>query len=292
MEERTTHTVRALLEELKKTIPSFRKDQIFETLKSIYPKPEDLKRNIVFEGISFTKPLASNRKDKRTYIKEDSPIASFFKETTRGDFLRVIETDGYNAVCVNLSLKDKVLKEFYTDEKIVITFDMLAEGYVKQVKRKIDKLLEVNEMKLREIVEDLKGGIPKEKIRNWLINHPNPDDDDVHALADKNGWEPHELEEIIYSITSKELKNGDQSGDLKSKVVQYAKTHGKSKDPTEKFDSKQIKMGRKVELEHGFGPEVATEIAKDHLKEKGDYYTYLKKMETKMDKNKKKKGEE
>jgi len=55
---------------------------------------------------------------------------------------------------------------------------------------------------------------------------------------------------------------------------------GKHNDiPNEKFDSKELKMGIKVEYEHTDLHAVATAIAKDHLSELPDYYTRLKKME-------------
>lgn len=50
------------------------------------------------------------------------------------------------------------------------------------------------------------------------------------------------------------------------------------KDRSE-YDSKEMAMGIKVEMEHTEDPEVAKEIAADHLEEIPDYYTRLKKME-------------
>jgi len=49
--------------------------------------------------------------------------------------------------------------------------------------------------------------------------------------------------------------------------------------PDEKFDTKQLKMGIKVEKEHTDCPKMAKAIAKDHLAECADYYTRLAKME-------------
>jgi hypothetical protein len=46
-----------------------------------------------------------------------------------------------------------------------------------------------------------------------------------------------------------------------------------------KFNSRQLKMGIKVELEHTNSKKIAKQIAKDHLSEIPDYYTRLKKME-------------
>lgn len=42
---------------------------------------------------------------------------------------------------------------------------------------------------------------------------------------------------------------------------------------------KQMKIGKKIEMEHTTRPDVAYEIAKDHLFEIPDYYTRLVKME-------------
>lgn len=46
------------------------------------------------------------------------------------------------------------------------------------------------------------------------------------------------------------------------------------------YDSKQLAMGEKVELEHTDDKAKAREIARDHLEEIPDYYTRLKKMES------------
>ena len=47
--------------------------------------------------------------------------------------------------------------------------------------------------------------------------------------------------------------------------------------PESKFDSKELALGIKVELEHTNDLEVAKEIAKDHLMEDSKYYTNLSK---------------
>lgn len=138
--KRSTYTIQQLLDEVKQTIPSFEEGQIFETLKSIYPstKIPRFKRNITYKNISFTKPLASSRKAKENFIKEDSPVADFFKNTTKGDFLRVVSTDGKTAKCINLSLRDSIREDFYSNEEdyILIDYTDIANGTVKQFKRK------------------------------------------------------------------------------------------------------------------------------------------------------------
>lgn len=144
IEKRSTYTIKTLLQELKKTTPIFKVGQIFETLKSIYPDT-NLPRNkvdIKIDDTLFTKPLASSRKDKIKYIKENSPISNFFKNISKGDFLKVVELKDNNAICINLSLKEGIREKYYNNEKIIISFNMIANGTIKQFKRKVIKYLE------------------------------------------------------------------------------------------------------------------------------------------------------
>lgn len=50
------------------------------------------------------------------------------------------------------------------------------------------------------------------------------------------------------------------------------------------YDSEQVKIGIKVEKEHTDDEKEAEKIAKDHLREHPKYYTYLLKMEKKLNK--------
>lgn len=52
--------------------------------------------------------------------------------------------------------------------------------------------------------------------------------------------------------------------------------------PDAKFNSKQLHMGTKVEMEHTRSKVAAKQIAKAHLSEFPDYYTHLVKMEKKL----------
>ena len=142
---RAVHTINTLLEELKEKFPRFEKNQIFEIQKSIYPdsKIPKNKRNISVDGKTFTKPLAASKHDKNLLTKEDSKLANFFKNTTRGDFVQVIETDGKIATCKNLSLKEDIRKKYYNNEEsfVILTFEDIADGTVKPFKRKVDKYI-------------------------------------------------------------------------------------------------------------------------------------------------------
>lgn len=134
----STYTLQQLLNEIKSTTPSFKVGQLFETLKSIYPdvKVPKKEKNITYKDISFTKPLASSKKAKQTFLKEKSPVADFFKDTMKGDFLQVVELKDKKAYCVNLSLKESIRNKFYKNDFIVIDYSMVANGTVKPHKRK------------------------------------------------------------------------------------------------------------------------------------------------------------
>ena len=56
-----------------------------------------------------------------------------------------------------------------------------------------------------------------------------------------------------------------------------------------KYDSKQVDIGEKIEMEHTRDKEIAKEISRDHLEEFDNYYTGLPKMEKKLEKQKKEK---
>jgi len=57
---------------------------------------------------------------------------------------------------------------------------------------------------------------------------------------------------------------------------------GKHNDiSNDKFDSKQLEMGIKIEMEHTDDKNIALAIAKDHLSECKIYYTLLEEMEAK-----------
>lgn len=141
MEKRSTYTIQTLLEELKEGLPELKQGMIFETHKSIFPSPETPKenRNITYRESSFTKPLACNKKDKENYVKENSPAADFFAETSRGDFLRVEEIKNNIAYCTNLSMTEDIKDEFYKEELIPITYNDIAAGKVKIYRRNIEK---------------------------------------------------------------------------------------------------------------------------------------------------------
>jgi len=64
----------------------------------------------------------------------------------------------------------------------------------------------------------------------------------------------------------------------------HVQTHGK--DSCDSIDMHQLRMGIKVEMEHTDDKYVACKIALDHLIEHDDYYTWLVKMESDINRSK------
>jgi len=140
-----------LLEELKDFY--FKEGQTFEVLRAIYP--HEPKINVVkYKKKYFTKPLGVDKKFKKNLIKEGDDLADFFKEKTKGDFIRVLSIldNGKKAVCENLSMHKEIKEEFYKDN-FVLESVYLRDGSLKLCKRSVSKYL----------VEKIKEE-PKEKI--------------------------------------------------------------------------------------------------------------------------------
>ena len=102
------------------------------------------------------------------------------------------------------------------------------------------------------------------KLMEFFKNNPNATDDAIHDFAEKERINPHQFEEVIYSLLGAILGKG--------KFVESGAVEGD-------FDHMQIKRGIEVEMEHTSNPAVAKRIALDHLAEIPDYYTRLDKME-------------
>jgi len=136
MNERAKITLGELLEELKEDLPNLKKGMVFETITTFFDESAD--KNIIIEDQKFTKPLACSKKDKEKYLKEDSPISKFHRETKRGDFLRVVKINKGIALCENLSLKDTIKEKYYKD-LINITYNDVIFGKVKIYRRNTDK---------------------------------------------------------------------------------------------------------------------------------------------------------
>ena len=83
--------------------------------------------------------------------------------------------------------------------------------------------------------------------------------------------------DIIFEKYKDRITGGKSDGKTCEDI---ANKHGVSLDSVKK----QMKMGKKVEMEHTNSTDMAEEISRDHLWEFPNYYAELDKMETKLKK--------
>jgi len=72
--------------------------------------------------------------------------------------------------------------------------EFFVPAFVKHIKQALKLIADIQ----TDVISD-------EEVIAWFEQHPNPDDDDVHAFAESIGIEPHEFEEIIYSLLTERL---------------------------------------------------------------------------------------
>jgi len=108
----------------------------------------------------------------------------------------------------------------------------------------------------------------KEKISQFFMENPKPEDSQIHSFAEKEGMDTHKFEEVVYELLGSFLGAG------------------RSKDFKGEYDPKELEMGIKVEMEHTTDKLISRKIAYDHLAEFSDYYSRLNKMETEAEKYK------
>lgn len=159
-----TYTLKEILEEIN--VPDFHVGQFFEIKRSVFPDSEYPKsrKNISFGDNSFTKPLASSKKDKEEYFKKGSPLADFYCNDKKGDIIEVIAIDDGKAKCLNRSMKKEALEKYYKDDYIFVTKEMLIEGEVKPIIRNAKKFLIEAQLQLKK----KKDNVLEKKFSEYL----------------------------------------------------------------------------------------------------------------------------
>lgn len=159
-----TYTLKEILEEIK--IPDFHVGQFFEIKRSVFPDSEypKSKKNISFGNISFTKPLASSKKDKEEYFKKGSPLADFYCNDRKGDIIEVVGIENGKAKCLNRSMKKEALDKYYKDDYVFVTKEMVIEGEARPIVRNAKKLLIEAQLQLKK----KKSNILEKKFSEYL----------------------------------------------------------------------------------------------------------------------------
>jgi len=104
-------------------------------------------------------------------------------------------------------------------------------------------------------------------VIDYLQQNPNPQDSDMHAFAEQNGFDTHQLETVVYTLATKMVN-----------ILRGGKMNEKQFD-INTVDPNELEMGMQIELEHTSDSSIAKKISCDHLSEIPDYYSRLKVME-------------
>ena len=172
------------------------------------------------------------------------------------------------------------LKEKYGTEtgKLQIPALVLKEG----MKVKVD--LGGVELAYARILSDHE----QEDIMRWLHDEDrlHPEDFILIKYRTSGGWweyQPVEIDRIVAVQKEGERKYTDireyQKKDRRKESHGLAQKKGITE---EDVDPKELKMGIEVEMEHTDNPEIAKQIALDHLAEFDNYYTELIRLEERL----------
>jgi len=141
------------------------------------------------------------------------------------------------------------------------------------------------EARVKKIVSRFITKISKEddediqsKLIDYLVSNPNPDDDSVHAWAEKEELDIHEVEAGMYKLATQMV--------LFLSGGKYVESGEEIAD-----DDPEVLKGIEVEYEHlnkKMDPEIAkmiaTRISKDHIVESKEYYEKLPEFEKSLKK--------
>jgi hypothetical protein len=114
---------------------------------------------------------------------------------------------------------------------------------------------------LRKLGQDESSSDPRliVAVAEFLVDHPDPDDEEMHEWAEENGIPVDDVEKAAYFLATR-----------------YAKLllGGKSKGVMhpEAMDQETLKKAIKIEMEHTDDPLTALKIVCDHVHEHLDYY--------------------
>lgn len=126
----------------------------------------------------------------------------------------------------------------------------------------------------RELTDD-----DQNKLDAFMKVTPDVSDGAIHNFANTIEVEPSEAEEHIYTVAQDKLQEDDP--DTKEDMIEGGRADaGLTDAPADQYGK-----GIAVEMEHTDNPEIAREIASDHLDEFPTYYDGLKDMEDSLKAN-------
>jgi hypothetical protein len=125
---------------------------------------------------------------------------------------------------------------------------------------RLDKMEEEGKKSLQKKAngdDDEKPGKPVDAslVAQWFREHPNPPDEEVHEFAEAHGYNPHELESVIYRAATQHYKNAackTPGKKIKSKGEGRGMAHGEGGGPlgipVGKKKEKKMKKSASYEL--------------------------------------------
>lgn len=149
-----------------------------------------------------------------------------------------------------------------TNKRDVENYIKNTLGYKKVTFFESNKFSELYE---KLILETNQKQDENEDLYQFLLDNPEPTDEEFHKWAEDQGKDKHKAEEEAYKLAAK--------------FVRFLKGGRWNEEGPVSYDKDQLEMGIKVEYEHTPDKDVARKIALDHLTELKDYYTRLEKME-------------
>jgi len=115
---------------------------------------------------------------------------------------------------VNLEEPDKRLDSDYDEQQLKRGIKIeLEHGQSEPLAKRICKDHLDENPKYYDYLDEMEKKMKKaesfapseEEVVTFLKHHPNPSDDDLHAWAELHGYEPDQVEEVVYGILTKKL---------------------------------------------------------------------------------------
>jgi hypothetical protein len=85
-----------------------------------------------------------------------------------------------------------------------MTFKQMTRAYIKEAKEKFE--FRSDEAQTGPIKKGKKKVPSKEVLMDWIRSNYGFEDSKLHNWAKKNGWDVHEVEDMIYKLASERVR--------------------------------------------------------------------------------------
>jgi len=176
--------------DLQELTDELTQDYLIETA---YPNVEEMKLKLEdeWDGSDFSKKIilfqealttAHNNGSMAEYLLDNRNAVALLDELSEGQDVEKWNQDLSKLLGYEMGSRMAPKQEWF------------VPAFVKHLKQALKLMSDIQTDK-----------ISKEEVLAWFEQHPDPDDDDVHAFAESLGMEPHEFEEIVYSLLTDKM---------------------------------------------------------------------------------------